>query len=69
MKTKYYVSKRSQANGDHEVHKQSCRVLPLPENRDYLGEFESCKEAVKEAKKEYKTADGCGICSKDCHTS
>jgi len=65
----YYVNKNAQDNGDHEVHKESCKKLPEVENRIYLGDFPSCHGAVKEAKKYYARADGCAICSPDCHTS
>ena len=67
--TKYYVNKNPQANGDHEVHKESCPVLPDEENRRYLGDFATCHEAVREARKIYPTADGCRICSPECHRS
>lgn len=66
---KYYVNKNRQSNGDHEVHTQSCIYLPNPENRIYLGEFDSCKDAVKEAKKNYSQSNGCKTCSNSCHTS
>ena len=66
---KYYVNKNAQSNGDHEVHDQYCSNLPSSDHRKYLGEFSSCKEAVKEAKKTYPSADGCKICSKECHNS
>lgn len=65
---KYYVNKRAQSNGDHEVHDIDCRYLPAPENRLYLGEFSNCKEAVNEAKKTYSTADSCKTCSPTCHS-
>ena len=66
---KYYVNKKAQSNGDHEVHNQDCRYLPTPENRKYLGEFSSCREAVIEAKKDYSQSNGCKTCSNECHTS
>ncbi|MGY4384672.1 hypothetical protein ACVWYN_001706 [Pedobacter sp. UYP24] len=66
---KYYVNKRAQNNGDHEVHDSGCSFLPLPENRQYLGEYSSCKGAVTEAKKTYTSADGCKFCSNECHNS
>jgi hypothetical protein len=64
--TLYYVNRNAQPNGDHEVHASTCEKLP--ENKKYLGTFENCKDAVKEAKKEYHSADGCRICSYACHT-
>jgi len=65
---KYYVNKHQQSNGDHEVHTESCVYLPAVGNRDYLGEFSTCKPAVDKAKNIYSAADGCKTCSPDCHT-
>ncbi len=65
---KYYVNKVAQTNGDHEVHKDGCQWMPLPQNRLYLGEFASCHGAVREAKKHYGQSNGCATCSSDCHT-
>ncbi|WP_299836500.1 hypothetical protein [uncultured Tenacibaculum sp.] len=66
---RYYVNKNAQSNGDHEVHKQGCYWLPLIENRIYLGEFNTCKAAIREAKKYYNRVNGCFHCSNECHTS
>jgi hypothetical protein len=65
---RYYVNKRVQNNGDHEVHTESCIYLPNIFDREYLGDYSSCKPAVDEAKKTYNTADGCKTCSSSCHT-
>jgi len=65
----YYVNKNAQSNGDHEVHKTGCRVMPLEHNRLYLGDFPTCFYAVLEAKKTYPQSNGCAICSSACHTS
>ncbi len=62
----YYVNQNSQANGDHEVHKEGCTYMPT--NRLYLGDFNSCHPAVESAKKVYPTADGCYWCSQECHS-
>lgn len=48
---KYYVNDNAQSNGDHEVHKEGCSYLPDVVNRTYLGEFQTCQPAVREAKK------------------
>ncbi|HEU4576399.1 MAG TPA: hypothetical protein VFS36_15460 [Chitinophagaceae bacterium] len=69
MEKKYYVSKIREANGDHEVHESTCDWLPIPENRIFLGEFTSCREAVTAAKKYYTQVNGCYYCSNECHTS
>ncbi|RLD59582.1 MAG: hypothetical protein DRJ01_11100 [Bacteroidetes bacterium] len=65
----YYVNKNSQANGDHEVHKEGCSYMPDVSNRIFLGNFLSCKDAVEEAKKHYSKSNGCYYCSNECHTT
>ena len=65
----YYVNKNAQPNGDHEVHKMGCTWMPDASNRIYLGDFLNCHGAVAEAKKYYRTADGCFYCSPACHKS
>lgn len=65
----YYVNKIAQANGDHEIHTDSCSHKPDTVNALYLGVFENCANAVKEAKKYYSKSNGCYYCCKACHTS
>ena len=65
----YYVNKRAQANGDHEVHKDGCSFMPDALNRLYLGLFSNCHGAVAKAKQTYPQSNGCYYCSKACHTS
>lgn len=65
--TRYYVNKNAQANGDHEVHVSTCTYLPA--DRLDLGSFDSCHDAVREAKKHYSQSNGCAFCSPLCHTS
>ncbi len=69
MKKSYYVNKNAQYNGDHEVHAEGCMYMPAPANAVSLGEFSSCQDAVKEAKKQYAQVNGCRTCSPYCHTS
>ncbi len=67
---KYYVNSQEQANGDHEVHIETCIRLPKPEHRVTLGEHYNCQSAVTLAKKfYYPKSDGCYYCCPDCHTS
>lgn len=49
----YYVNNNAQSNGDHEVHTSTCTYAPSTANSTYLGAFDNCKDAVKEAKKTY----------------
>ena len=64
----YYVNKNAQQTGEHEVHTSSCSYLPSEGNRIFLGYFDSCAAAVKEAKKYYTQVDGCYHCCRPCHT-
>lgn len=66
--TKFYIRTIAQGNGDYEVHIADCRYFPRPENRKYLGDFDSCAPAVAAAKKIYTQANGCYYCSSACHS-
>lgn len=61
---KYYVNTK---NYNHEVHNEFCSSLPNPENRELLGDYNNCRDAVAEARRTYLDADGCKICSPECH--
>jgi hypothetical protein len=67
--SEYIVNKRAQNNGDHEVHKTSCSVLPEIYNRLDLGFHNNCFEAVRKAKEIYQQSNGCKYCCNECHTS
>ncbi|MGE7777779.1 hypothetical protein ACQKLP_23895 [Chitinophaga sp. NPDC101104] len=69
MKQKYYVNNNPQPNGDYEVHVATCKFFTLMYNVTYLGEFDTCREAVREAKKRYQRTNGCYYCCHPCHTS
>ena len=65
----YYVNKNKDREGNNEVHRYDCHKLPYPENRKHLGDYTTCQPAVAKAKSiGYPNADGCRICSYDCHT-
>lgn len=64
----YYVDKVALKNGDHEVHKSSCRFVPDEKDRIFLGYFGSCKDAALEAKRYFKQCNGCYHCCFLCHT-
>ena len=67
----YYVNKKAQIKGDHEVHESTgCPHPANVENREDLGWHASCFSAVTEAKRRgYASANGCAYCSPACHTS
>jgi len=65
---KYYLNKRAQANGQHEVHKEGCLFFPNPEHALYLGVYTSCHEAVAEAKRKFnELSNGCYTCARECN--
>lgn len=66
---RYYVNDKAQSNGDHEVHTQSCQYYDQIASKTYLGDFQSCAPAVREAKRIYAQSNGCFYCSPACHTS
>lgn len=67
---RYYVNTNAQANGDHEVHKtEGCPTPANEEHRLYLGNFDSCHDAVRAAKRHFPQSKGCANCSPECHTS
>ena len=55
----FYVNKNTDAQGNHEVHRENCDYLPRPENREYLGFFSNSYDAVR---------DGCWHCCPESHT-
>lgn len=65
----YYVNKNAQSNGDHEVHATGCSFMPEEHNRQYLGNFLTCNQAVIEAKKYFSKSNGCYYCANSCHTT
>ncbi|MDR3125806.1 MAG: hypothetical protein LBU20_01930 [Candidatus Nomurabacteria bacterium] len=67
----YYVNQNEQDNGDHEVHDENCSWLPDVGNREYLGLFNNCRDAVTKAQllHPYWRINGCYFCCNPCHTS
>jgi hypothetical protein len=63
----YYVNNGTDSKGDHEVHIEGCTRTPT--DRNNLGQFSNCADAVKEAKKTYSKSNGCYYCSNECHKS
>ena len=64
---KYYVNKKAQPNGDHEVHKAGCYNVPSPQNAQHLGQFTNCFGAVAESQKHFRQTNGCAFCCRACH--
>ena len=66
---RYYVNNQAQANGDHEVHKEGCFYLQFVISKTDLGYHDTCETAIIAARRIYHKADGCKVCSEDCHHS
>ena len=62
----YYANRRSQPNGDNEVHTSKCRYFP--KNAQYLGDYAICQAAITEARRYYLQANGCATCCPECNT-
>lgn len=55
-------------NGNNEVHNEDCRHYHQLVSYEYLGSHSTCQSAVAEAKRRgYSRADGCAVCSPECH--
>ena len=69
MYKNYYVNQKTteNPNHNHEVHTEDCTWLPSAANRDYLGHYDNCSDAVKKAKEKYTNVDGCATCCPLCH--
>lgn len=64
----YYVNRETNnPNNNHEVHISGCQWMPSEINRDYLGMFNSCTEALNRARISYTNVDGCATCCPDCN--
>lgn len=64
----YYINKKAQSTGEHEIHKYDCNYLPVEENRVFLGAFENFETAKKEAiKSGFNNVDGCAFCCPEGH--
>jgi hypothetical protein len=58
--THYFVDNRAQPDGAHEVHAVGCKRMAS--DKQYLGDFFSCQQAVVVARKEYWQIGSCVGC-------
>jgi hypothetical protein len=65
--THYFVDNRTQPDGAHEVHAVGCkRMAP---DKQYLGDFMTCEQAVFEARQVYWPIGGCARCMEELTAS
>jgi len=62
----FYVNKNSDSNTVHEVHIDKCPKLPEANEREYVGYFSDCQEAIVKAQTKYEYVNGCPVCNSDC---
>jgi len=62
----YYVRIRPQLNGTYSVHNEDCPFIPGREERIFLGEFRSFKEAAAKAELYFPEISCCNYCSGEC---
>jgi len=66
--SEWYVNRNTQDDGDHEVHRVTCRYLPAPRNRIALGDHDDCRDALRAAREHFEEVDGCYYCARACDT-
>ena len=64
----YYISRRAQKSGDHEMHVLGCNYMPSEKNARLLGVFFSEEKALEAAREIYPESDGCYYCCKKTDT-
>jgi hypothetical protein len=58
----FYISSNPSIDGQFEIHDRDCPLVPLPNDRDYLGPFNSGKEALAKGKELNSDAKLCSNC-------
>ena len=64
----YFVEKKAQPDGTHDIHTLNCDCLPTGDHRIFLGVFTTCGEALTEARQYFKRANGCFSCAINCYS-
>ncbi|GHB25149.1 hypothetical protein GCM10008106_02380 [Mongoliitalea lutea] len=59
----YYLATSPNTSGKFLIHAKDCPLLPEPLDRDYLGPFNSCAEALRRALRLNPNAECCGMCT------
>ena len=61
--THYFVDNRTQPDGAHEVHSVGCKRMAS--DKQYLGDFLTCEQAVFEARQVFWHVGGCARCMEE----
>jgi hypothetical protein len=62
----FYLSSIRNESGQHEIHDRDCTLIPDSYDRDYLGPYNSGKEALRKAK---TLKEEVGLCDKCCKST
>ena len=62
----YYITKIPNKSGFHVLHTKNCFKCFISVHTLYLGEFDTCEEAVKVAQKYFKKVLPCDFCLPNC---
>ena len=65
--THYFVDNRTQPDGAHEVHAVGCKRMAS--DKQYLGDYLSCEQAVLEARQVYWHTASCVRCMESFSTA
>ncbi|MDR7127812.1 hypothetical protein J2X69_000140 [Algoriphagus sp. 4150] len=62
----FYLSSNPNKDGLHEIHDRECEYIPSSYERDYLGPYNSGKEAMRKA---LTIRNGVALCKNCCSTT
>lgn len=65
---KYYLDRRADGQGLHQIHREDCPYLPERSDLIPLGDYPDCHgPLMKSMAAHYAASDGCAHCSMTCH--
>lgn len=64
---RFYINKKPQQNGEHELHTGTCVFLPHETRRIDIGEYFCCNTAVEVSKNYFKKVNSCYFCLRLYH--
>ena len=63
----FCVVKIPDAYGDYAMHRTDCTYIPETVHCNGLGMFETCADALTEARKHFIKVNACRYCTPECH--
>lgn len=62
----FYIATSPNSKRAYQIHQKGCELIPNKYERDYLGPFNACHEAVRKASAQYQHVE---VCSNCCDTT